>query len=116
MKDFVALQRPAPRPAVTRRIRTRMAVERAIAEGCTALDRAFEAALNDAAGSSPRATRAYPRDRSGSPILAHRTRTSRLFRVSQSTGALHWATPETINKFGADDSDDDEAYFTDDGT
>mmetsp|Transcript_12226 Transcript_12226/g.49244 ORF Transcript_12226/g.49244 Transcript_12226/m.49244 type:complete len:755 (+) Transcript_12226:70-2334(+) len=97
-------------------IRTRMAVERAIAEGCTALDRAFEAALNDAAGSSPRATRAYPRDRSGSPILAHRTRTSRLFRVSQSTGALHWATPETINKFGADDSDDDEAYFTDDGT
>lgn len=34
---------------------------------------------------------------------------------TETTGALHWATPETISKFGPEDSDEDSAAFTDDG-
>jgi len=35
--------------------------------------------------------------------------------MTDASGALHWVTPESISLFGGEDSDDDSAYFTDDG-
>mmetsp|Transcript_21104 Transcript_21104/g.68041 ORF Transcript_21104/g.68041 Transcript_21104/m.68041 type:complete len:91 (+) Transcript_21104:699-971(+) len=88
-------------------IRTRLAVERALAEACVALDHAAGTNLESSRW------RAWSAELLGSPVN-NSPQGSRRHRLSQPAGALHWATPDTISKFG-DDSDDDSAYFTDDG-
>ena len=87
-------------------IRTRLAVERALAEACVALDGATtECTLEQSRW------RVWSAELLGSPVSQTPTRRQRL---NQQAGSLHWATPDTISKF-VDDSDDDSAYFTDDG-
>ena len=97
-------------------IRTRLAVERALAEAFVAVD--------CVAGKQPdtRWTE-WSADVLSSPV-AHRQpllqRTSYSssrpdFSIAEPSGALHWATPETISKFGPHDSDDESAFFSDDG-
>jgi len=85
-----------------------LAVESALAEALETLDNASGETLETTRRRHWSSADFLGPPVSGSPVSSLRR------RLTQPAGALHWATPDTISKFG-DDSDDDSAYFTDDG-